>query len=215
MSVAENRARGRVDENGRRGQVTLRGTLRGTRLERGRGRPAAPDDDPAVATAAVGCESVPSGADYLCSTYDMGISKAGWNTYKSQKGTYPLDQIGQHIYVDVASATTSSKLATHLQEIRNAYVRSEGAGTAKKIHVTEIGWETEDPSMTPELQAQNLRTAFETFKATRYVGRAFWFLVQDIWESGLYYGLVVDDYSLTNKASQKPAFTAYQTYARY
>ena len=70
-----------IVEDGVRKRVTRRGTVRGTSLER-RARPAGRGPEPAVdpaaeATATVGCEMIPSGADYLCSTYDMGIAKAG------------------------------------------------------------------------------------------------------------------------------------------
>ena len=215
VSAVENTARGRVPENGGRGQVTLRGTLRGTRLERRPGGPAGPlpeaQRESGVAAAAA-CETVPSGADYLCSTYEMGIAKAGWTTYKSQNGTYPLDHVGQHLYVDQGGALTADKLrdtlGTHLSDIRGAYARWEGTGTPKKTQVTEVGWQTKPNYVTPEIQAQNLQTAFQTFDSFSYVARAFWFNVQDVPEGDLFHGLVDGD------GGRKRAFGAYQTYAR-
>jgi hypothetical protein len=206
-----------IVENGRPRRAALRGTLKDTRLERGRRTPVRPGvvAEPAAAAAA-SCETVPTGADYLCSTYDAGIATAGWAAYKAQAGSYPLDQVGQHVYIDQGAATTSRELETYLAEVRNAYLRSEGSATAKKTYVTEFGWETTG-SLTPQLQAQNLQVAFTTFKGTRYVGRAFWFNVQDIAEGDLWWGLVRSDYDARspNPALRKPSFAAFQKYATY
>ena len=177
-----------VSENGMTRRAVKRGDQPGAR------RPA---------TASVSCtSSVPSGADYLCLTYQMGISKAGW-----QAGSYPFDQVGQHLYVDQGRTTSSTKLKSHLQDLRNAYVAYEGSTTAKKTHVTEVGWAT--PPVSASVQSQNLKTAYTTFRRTSYVGRAYWFNVQDIPEGGLYFGLV--DSNGVNKA----AFKTYQSYAVY
>jgi hypothetical protein len=139
-------------------------------------------------------------ASYLCSTYKMGISKAGWTA-----GAYPFNAIAQHLYIDQGALTTSSKLTQYMQDLRNAYVAYEGTGTTKQLHITEVGWTT--ASVSPQTQAANVQTAYTTFKSTGYVGRAYWFAAQDVPESGLYYGLVDSD------GLSKPALSAYQTYA--
>ena len=72
--------------------------------------------------------------------------------------------------------------------------------------MTEVGWPTD--LVSPEVQAENLRTAYGTFRATSYVGRSYWFSVQDIPEGNIFFGLVD-----TNGAA-KPAFAAYQATAR-
>src|SRR5207237_940823 len=42
-----------------------------------------------------------AGASYLNSTYNMGVNVIGtWKTIKAQTGSYPLDAVGQHIYLD-------------------------------------------------------------------------------------------------------------------
>src|SRR5579864_1335862 len=156
-----------------------------------------------LAATTTGCTSTePSGAAYLCSTYQMGISQAGWKA-----GAYPLDAVGQHLYINISGLTTSSNVSAYLSDVRNAYVFYEGAATAKKTQVTEVGWST--ASVTNHVQAANLQTAFQTFKGVAYVGRAYWFDVQDIPEANLFYGLV------TGNGTQKPAFGAYQKYATY
>jgi hypothetical protein len=50
-----------------------------------------------------------------------------------------MDAIGQHLYIDQGGLTTSSKVASYLQDVRNAYVAFEGAATPKKTQVTEFG----------------------------------------------------------------------------
>jgi hypothetical protein len=151
----------------------------------------------------VACTStVPSGASYLCNAYQMGIAEAGWKA-----GAYPLDAIGQHLYINYNTTTTSSNISMYLQDVRNAYVGYEGQSTAKQTQVTEVGWST--ASVSAHVQAQNLQTAFQSFKSTTYVSRGYWFDVQDIPEANLYYGLV------TSTGGHKSSLTAYQKYATY
>jgi hypothetical protein len=186
---------------GRRVPVTRRGHLRGTRLERGRPDPA--DPELAAITAASCPTTVPSGSDYLCSTYDLGIARAGWTR------PYPLDRVGQTLYVDQGAPTSGQKVGAFLQELRSAYAVYEGASAnQKKTIVGEVGWETKPGYVTPDTQADNLRVAFQTFATTAYVERGFWFNVQDVPEAGLYHGLT------DGVGARKPAFGAYQTYAR-
>jgi hypothetical protein len=155
---------------------------------------------PAGPTAAT-CQSVvTSGADYLCATYEMGIRLAGWRL-----GSYPFDELSQHLYVDQGGPTSAAKITTYLQDVRNAYLAYEGVGSPKRVHITEFGWTT--AGVTPELQAQNLRTAYDTFRQTRHVGRAYWFSIQDAPEANLYHGLV------DGSGVRKPAFGAYESIA--
>jgi len=158
---------------------------------------------PVAGTQTTSCTStVPSGATYLCSTYQAGITYANWTA-----GQYPLDGVGQHLYIDNNMTTSSSKITTYLQDVRNAYLVYEGNVTAKKTQVTEVGWST--AFVTSHVQALNLQTAFRTFNSTSYDARSYWFNVQDIPEASLYYGLV------TSNGRQKPSFTAYQKYATF
>jgi hypothetical protein len=168
---------------------------------------AAPGQAPATGPAgsASNCTStVPSGADYLCSTYQMGLSKAGWQR------PYPFDHVGQHLYVDQGTTTSAAKLGSYLQDLRTAYLTYEGTGTPKQTHLTEFGWST--ASVSPAVQAQNVQTSYQTFRpaTTPYLARAYWFSIQDVPEGGVYYGLVEAD-----GVTDKPAFTSYQTYAVY
>ena len=146
--------------------------------------------------------AVGSGGDYLCATYEMGLTHAGW-----QPGAYPFDHVGQHIYVDIGGVTTEEKLRFYLDDLRDAYLSYEGAETPKTTYVTEFGWSTTQVS--PRIQAENLLIAFDTFRQVEYVARAYWFHAQDVPEAELHYGLT------EGSGRQKPAFTVYQDVAVY
>ncbi|MFN8637254.1 MAG: hypothetical protein U0893_25675 [Chloroflexota bacterium] len=142
-------------------------------------------------------ESRPSGAAYLCDLYVMGFGEAGWGA-----GAAPLDQIGLHLYVDQGGLTGRDKLTAYLAEIRAAYVAYEGGSTPKKIEMTEGGWTLS--FVDASTQAQNVRVLYDALRGTPYVGRGYWFGVQDIPEGGLFYGLYDGD------GQARASLTAYQ-----
>jgi hypothetical protein len=167
--------------------------------------------DPAGVAAAPTCVSnVPSGADYLCNSYRMGQQKAGWKS-----GAFPLDAIGQHLYIDQGGLTSASKITTYLQDVRSAYAAFEGTATVKRTQVTEFGW-VADPRNTAtyptaaDNQAKNVQTAYGTFRSTGFVSRADYFAAQDVPEGNVFYGLVQGD-----GTTYKPAFATYQVAAAY
>ena len=125
-----------LDEQGRGRRVTKRGTLRGTAVERRPDRGQGPPSSDTTASTACPDGVLASGADYLCSTYEMGLSKAGWST------PYPFDQIGQHQYLNQGGDASASNLTAHLEELRQAYTFFETTGTSKKTCITEVGWTT-------------------------------------------------------------------------
>ena len=166
--------------------------------------------------AAVTCNPAakPIAANYLACTYLQGQVYAGWDTLKTLYGTYPLDQIGQHLYVDQWTRVSATKLKARLDDVRAVYAGIEGASTPKKTVITEIGWATNNVSQT--VQSDNLKTAYSTFKSVPYILNTYWFASQDTPESGLYYGLQTggsarDNYTGTHKTS----FRTYQRYANY
>src|SRR5947208_1701083 len=84
-----------------------------------------------------------AGADYLNNTYNIGINYTGkfaWTmgTY----GAYPLDAIGQHIYINQGGTVSSTWFGTYLDYVHNVVTSYEGAGTPKKTWMTEFGWTT-------------------------------------------------------------------------
>jgi hypothetical protein len=154
-------------------------------------------------TGAGNCPStLSSGSDYLCSTFSMGWQHAGW-----VKGAGPFDAIGQHLYINQASSTRNKTVQGYLTDVRNVYVKFGGEPSSKQTQVTEFGWST--GSVSPTLQAQNLQMAYQTFKATSYVGRAYWYRTRDLGVSVDYYGIVDTD------GNQKMAYASYQQYATY
>jgi len=146
--------------------------------------------------------TVASGADYFCSTYAMGWQVAGWI-----KGAGPFDAVGQHLYVDQGTTTSSKAVQTYLTDLRKVYTAFGHESSSKQTHVTEFGWST--GSVSPSIQAQNLQTAYQTFRGTSYVGRGYWYRTEDLGVTNDYYGL------LDTNGTQKLSFAAYQQFAIY
>jgi len=145
----------------------------------GGGRPALPLSADPIA--------LKSGADYLRATYAQGIALAGWEQMRLMYSSYPLDGLGQHLFVDQGTSTTSAKIAGYLNAIR-AVALEHPEVASPPTWVTEVGWTTASVSET--IQAANLRTAFDAFEVTAYVSSAFWFQLRDIGAAGMYYGLL-------------------------
>jgi len=141
------------------------------------------------------------------------VDSAGW-----EPGAYPLDRIGQHLYVDQGGATSSAILTRYVEDLRRAYLAYEGSESRKGIEITEIGWWA-DPSATDFAtqqahQAANLKVAYDTFSNMPYVSRAYWFNVQDIPEANLFRGQVDGGNDWSLGTPKYPVFSAFQRYAR-
>jgi hypothetical protein len=150
----------------------------------------------------ISCPSlVPSGAEYLCATYEAGLQQAGW-TYP-----YPFDHVGQHLYIDQGGPTSERKVRAYLREVREAYLAYEGANSPKLIFLTEVGWTT--ATVSPTVQARNIVIAYDTVRRTPYVARTFWFSANDVPEGDLFFGLA------DASGQKKPAFTVYQDVASF
>lgn len=180
--------------------VTKRGDMPGARRAPLRGL--ALTVQPSTTCASTTPAGSDSGASYLCATYSAGLGFANW-----VPAAYPLDDVGQHLYLGLGTSISSATITTYLQDLRQAYIAYEGSGTSKRTLVTEVGWPTDQVS--PQVQSDNLRVAFQTLQATNFVARSFWFSTQDVPEAGLFFGLVD-----TNGVA-KPAYNAYQQYATY
>jgi hypothetical protein len=190
-----------VQPNGVREQFVKRGAYTPTAAATARGATASR----AVAAPTTCTSTVPSGADYLCQTYLMGRARAQW------RNSGPFDQIGQHLYIDQGGPTSAAKVAQFLSDVRQTYVAFEGSATAKKTEITEFGWNTLSTGITQPVQAQNLTTAYSTYRTTPYVRRAFWFRTQDLpWDE---HGLIA--FESNGTAQPKPSFAAYQQSAAY
>ena len=141
------------------------------------------------------------GANYLRDTYWQGIARAGWAAIKDSYGTYPLDGIGQHLYIDQWYLTTAERIEQAVAFVHDACAAGED-GAAKPIYVTELGWSTDNVS--EQVQADNLKTAFIKLKQMPCVALAYWFFLKDVPNPKLAHGLLRAD------SSEKPAWTAFQ-----
>lgn len=143
-----------------------------------------------------------TGADYLSATYAAGKEHAAWEDIRAVLGTYPLDAVGQHIYVDGYRQTDRSTVRSALQQVRDAYVAGENGDGSKMTIVTEMGWASDNVS--ERVQADNLQLAFAEIVETPYVQTASWFFLRDSPASGLGFGLLRAD------GTEKPAWGGYQ-----
>ncbi|REE66993.1 hypothetical protein A8990_1452 [Paenibacillus taihuensis] len=132
-----------------------------------------------------GYSSGSAGADYISDTYYEGTAVGSWNWIHDHTGSYPLDHIGQHVYIDQGGAVNTTQLNNYINYIHDAYAAYEGSGTTKKIFMTEIGWTTDEVS--ESVQASNITSAYNVMKASPYVQTAVWFYLQD--EPDLKYGI--------------------------
>ncbi len=148
-----------------------------------------------------------SGASWLNAVYSLNTSTLNWfSSCKSTYGSYPLDGIGQHIYIDQWTTTTASNFQSYEDEIRNVYTKYEGSGTSKKTYITEFGWNTSNVSYS--VQDQNLVTAFSVIEASgSYVALASWFTWQDGGAGN--WGI------LDSSGNQKPSYNDYKFYQQY
>lgn len=145
-------------------------------------------------------------ADYLSDVYWYGRNVLAWDWTREQTGSYPLDGIGYHIYVAQDSSQLSEvewRVKKHLDEIWGVVSAYEGAGTSKRLWISEIGW----PSGSSEwFQAQALTRGMGVLKSDARVALACWFSLQDF--PGGDWGLFRSDWS------PKAAHAAFQAVAK-
>lgn len=146
------------------------------------------------------------GASYISSTYSYGINNFDWTWILNNKGTYPLDGFGMHIYTtqgDSDPAVVVPGMNTNINAFWNSIVNYEGS-TSKKIWVSEFGWESN--AVGYQGQADNLTTGFNLLKNDSRIALAIFFSLSD-WP-GASWGL----YEFGNFApsDQKLSFNAFK-----
>ena len=143
------------------------------------------------------------GADYLRATYAQGKAVGGWEAIRATSGSYPIDIIGQHIYVDGYRRTTRATVEEALRLVHQAHLDGEGSGGASKpTLVTEMGWASGNVS--EAVQADNLQVAYAAIMNTPFVQSASWFFMRDEPVANLSFGLLRAD------SSEKPAWHGYR-----
>jgi hypothetical protein len=150
-----------------------------------------------------------SGAAYLDNTYNIGINITGkfaWTmgTY----GQYPLDAVGQHIYINPGGAVSSSWFGTYLDWVRSVVTTYEGGSSPKKTWMTEFGWESVG-GVSESQQSANLNTAYNVMNSRSYVASGIQFQLEDNPGDDAYYGL------LRPNLTKKPAWTTFNTKNTY
>ena len=157
-----------------------------------------------------------AGAQYLDDTYSTGTNVhkgGGFNFTKTNRNAYPLDGIGEHIYLDSGGTVASNTFRQYEEWVHQACAKYEGAGTAKKTFITEFGWQTTNASnpsgVSQAVQDTNLITSFSAIKAAPYVQTSIWFQWKDNPAGGLWYGVL----DAANAA--KPSYAHYQLFERF
>jgi hypothetical protein len=150
-----------------------------------------------------------SGAAYLDNTYNIGINITGkfaWTmgTY----GQYPLDAIGQHIYINQGAPVSSSWFGTYLDWVRSVVTTYEGGGSPKKTWMTEFGWESVG-GVSESQQSANINTAYNVMNARSYVASGIQFQIEDNPADGAYYGL------FRPNLTKKPSWNTFKTKNTY
>ena len=136
---------------------------------------------------------------------DAAIPSLNWANVLSLTGSYPYDGIGFHIYVREGSgdaATIATGMNTNLNATWSQVTALEGAGTAKKIWVSECGWRTDYLGGDAEAQARNVATALGLLRADSRVRLGTWFCLVDF---GAPYG-VYNSPSLADSARKAAWF---------
>jgi hypothetical protein len=126
-----------------------------------------------------------AGATYLASTFATGIAHGTWRAFAAAHGgRYPLDAIGQHLYVDQNLIATEPDLTTYYAAVRTAVSPYEAPPPTM---LTEAAWSTS--VVAPEVQAENLDILFAATRSMGFVPGLTWFELQDVPPAGLYFGL--------------------------
>jgi len=157
-----------------------------------------------------------AGAQYLDDTYSTGTNTQQGGSFaliKAGFNAYPLDGVGQHIYISQGGLVSSNNFRQYEDWVHQAITRYEGTNTPKKTFITEFGWQTTNSAngngVSQTIQASNLVTSFSVIQATPYVQTAIWFQWKDNPAGSLWYGV------LDSSANPKPSYPEYQKFQRF
>jgi hypothetical protein len=119
---------------------------------------------------------------------DAAIPDLDWSSVHTLTGSYPCDGLGYHIYVlgesDDPSAI-SARYTQMLNAIWSSFTALEGAGTSKRIWLSEFGWNRDSlttglgATAAPSAQGRNLETAMNLLRSDARVAQGHWFSLVD------------------------------------
>ncbi|PWU21142.1 MAG: hypothetical protein C5B50_02445 [Verrucomicrobia bacterium] len=138
-----------------------------------------------------------AGAQYLDDTYSTGTNLAkgaSFTLIKTNYNAYPLDGIGEHLYIYTGGTVVSNTFRQYEDWVHSALTKYEGTSSPKKTFITEFGWQTTNISngngVSQNIQDTNLITSFSAINATPYVRMAIWFQWKDNPAGSLWYGVI-------------------------
>jgi len=165
---------------------------------------------------AYGASYSAAGGQYLDDTYNTGtnVMKGGSFAHtKAVYNAYPLDGIGQHMYLSQGGLVSSNNFRQYEDWVHQALTKYEGTNSPKKTFITEFGWQTTNSGnangVSIAIQDTNLATAFSAIHATPYVQMAIWFDWEDNPAGALWYGV------LYSSGVAKPSYTDFQLAERF
>ncbi len=149
-----------------------------------------------------GYDEVGAGSDYLDKTYEAGILHTGKFAWAMQTyGSYPLDGVGQHIYINQGDYLDTYWFNKYLDFTKQVVNKWEG-DNSKALWVTEFGWET--ATIPDYMQSENLTRAFSTLSKRSDVAAGFWYKLDDSYAENSSWGIFNPD------ATPKQALVALQ-----
>lgn len=144
--------------------------------------------------------SANAGADYLDSVYNMGKTRGAWDYCKNTFGSYPLDAVAQHVYLNTTDpdALTQTNFQNYLDYVHNVLVKY-GDGN-KKTYITEWGFESscDGGRCNQTNQSNGLKTGFAAIISKSYVKESNWYRYEDVGD-GEYFGLTTNPTNYTHK----------------
>ncbi|MGB0388644.1 MAG: peptidoglycan DD-metalloendopeptidase family protein [Ardenticatenaceae bacterium] len=158
-------------------------------------------------------------AAYLEETFQAGKRFHGWDQLRdSYLGSYPLDGLGYHLYVEQTGTRTPHSVADtirlYLDQIFRVWRQEDGLAARKKIYISEFGWQSQRVGQ--QKQAQNMRAAFDLFREEPRVAIAIWFGTQDFPDSAgsvESWGLFPWTHDRVDQNRYKPAYKMLQQIA--